>query len=155
MNSVHFHPIVRVVEYDRDIAYRTVGRSYTRPLAIDYLDMFEHVDVHRVDMMTQIMLSSILDGEVYNDDLSALFFSTMFTSDAVCRETQTVLNAYGVRPASWSDYRWVEIKAIRSKDAIRRYKKLISKKYRVNLAYEHRTSLLLTGPRRPPGNCSL
>jgi len=131
MNSVHFHPIVRVVEYDRDIVNRTVGRSYTRPLAIDFLDMFEHVDVDRVDMMTQIMLSSILDGEVYNDDLSALFFSTMFTSDAVCRETQTVLDAYGVRPVSWSDYRCVDIKGIRSKDAIRRYKRLISKKYRV------------------------
>ena len=129
--SVHFHPIVRVVEYDRDIAYKTVGRSYTRPLAIDFLDMFEHVDVDRVDMMTQIMLSSTLDGEVYNDDLSALFFSTMFTSDTVCRETQAVLDAYGVRPVSWSDYRCVDIKAIRSKDAVRRYKKLIVIKYRI------------------------
>jgi hypothetical protein len=128
---VHFHPIVRVVEYDPKIEFSTIGRMYTRPLEMDDLDEYEYAPPDMVDTATRILNISVDEGDVFSDDLSALFFSTMFTGDVVCRQTQDLLEKFNVRPVSWSDYRLVDIKGIVSPDAIRRYRNLIKKKYNI------------------------
>lgn len=130
---VYFHPIVRVVEYDPKIEFATIGRSYTRPLEMDDLDDYEYAPPDVVDTTTRVLNMSVDEGDVFSDDLSALFFSTMFTGDVVCRQTQDVLAKFDVRPVSWSDYRLVDIKGIVSPDAIRRYRDLIKKKYKVSI----------------------
>ncbi len=133
MRSVHFHPIVRVVEYDRDIAFRTVGRTYTHPLEVEYLDLFQYVEPDDIDIIARTLTRSVDAGAVYSDDLTTLFYSTMFTCDDVCLETQAVLKRYGVRKVQWSDYRSVDLRGILSSEAVERYRRLIGEKYHVRL----------------------
>lgn len=160
--AVHFHPIVRVVEYDPSIEHGIVGRKYTRPLEIDDVEWFEYTSREIVDCTAETLCRFAEEGDVTGGDLVALFISTMFTSDSVCRRSRDVLERYGVRPVVWSDYRVVDIKGISNPDAVRRYKNLIQKKYKIpqrrtqsDAGHEQSTSATLTGPSIPSGNTSL
>ena len=82
--------------------------------------------------LLMVLAIAVSEGDVFSDDLSALFFSTMFTGDVVCQQTQDVLDTFNVRPVSWSDYRMIDIKGIVSPDAVRRYRSLIKKKYKID-----------------------
>lgn len=135
---VHFDPIARVLEYDPRDAYGIRGRTYTHPLDIDFIQDFDNVDPVVVDDMVRVLNVSVVEDGAIDDDLIALFYSTMYTSDHIHDETRAILDSYGVRAANWSDYRKIDTRGIRSDDATRRYKRLISRKYKI------------THKRRPP-----
>jgi len=139
---VHFNPIVRVLEYEPRDAYGIRGRTYTLPLDIDFIHDFDNVNSEIVDDMVRILNVSVVEDGAVDDDLIALFYSTMYTSDRIHDETRVILESYGVRAVNWSDYRQIDIRGIRSDEATRRYKRLIARKY--NLLYS------LIHKRRPP-----
>jgi len=51
---VHFNPIVRVLEYEPSDAYGIRGRTYTRPLDIDFIQDFDNVNSEIVDDMVRV-----------------------------------------------------------------------------------------------------
>jgi len=129
--GVHFDPIARVLEYEPSDAYGIRGRTYTRPLDIDFIQDFDNVDPKVVDDMVRVLNVSVIEDGAVDDDLIALFYSTMYTSDRIHDETRAVLDSYGVRPVNWSDYRQIDTRGIRSYEATRRYKRLIARKYKI------------------------
>ena len=140
---VHFNPIVRVLEYEPSDAYGIRGRTYTRPLDIDFIQDFDNVNSEVVDDMVRVLNVSVVEDGAIDDDLIALFYSTMYTSDRIHDETRVILDSYGVRAVNWSDYRQIDIRGIRSDEATRRYKRLIARKYKI-------TPDTLIRKRRPP-----
>lgn len=128
---VHFNPIVRVLEYEPSDAYGIRGRTYTRPLDIDFIQDFDNVNSEVVDDMIRVLNVSVVEDGAIDDDLIALFYSTMYTSDRIHDETRVILDSYGVRAVNWSDYRQIDIRGIRSDEATRRYKRLIARKYKI------------------------
>ena len=141
--GVHFNPIVRILEYEPRDAHGIRGRTYTHPLDIDFIQDFDNVDPKVVDDMVRVLNVSVVEDGAVDDDLIALFYSTLYTSDRIHDETRAILESYGVRAANWSDYRKIDIRGIRSDEATRRYKRLITRKYNI-------THSNVTRKRHPP-----
>jgi hypothetical protein len=96
---------------------------------------FEFGTPESVNQFANTMVDLIQTVTPVGDDLCALFTSSMFVNDDVCQRIGEVLDNWGIRHVTHSDYRTIKVGWIHDRDALERLRSMVRKKYKLKHIY--------------------